>query len=212
MVKLRPRPWPIWPALLALLLLPGRAEAHLISTGMGPVYDGIGHFFLSPEDILPAILVSLMAGQRGPRPGRWTLVFLPGAWVVAGLVGLHCGSLVMSQPKLSAMIAATFFIPGVLVASDLRLPEAVVAAVVIALGLVHGFFDGMTSIQEGLSVHDGVLAFIGVAVVLFVIATLATAGVISLRWYWTRIAVRVAGSWMAAIGFLLFGWCLVGVG
>ena len=31
------------------------AGAHLVTTGLGPFYDGISHFFLSPEDLLPAL-------------------------------------------------------------------------------------------------------------------------------------------------------------
>jgi hypothetical protein len=31
---------------------------------------------------------------------------------------------------------------------------------------------------------------------------------VALRAPWTRIAVRVAGSWIAAIGLLLAGWAL----
>jgi urease accessory protein len=32
--------------------------------------------------------------------------------------------------------------------------------------------------------------------------------VVSLRAAWARVAVRVAGSWIAAIGFLMLGWAL----
>jgi hypothetical protein len=31
------------------------AEAHLNSTGMGPFYDGLIHFLMSPEDIVPVL-------------------------------------------------------------------------------------------------------------------------------------------------------------
>jgi hypothetical protein len=34
--------------------------------------------------------------------------------------------------------------------------------------------------------------------------------VVSLRMPWTRIAVRVTGSWIAATGLLLLGWTLSG--
>ena len=43
---------------------------------------------------------------------------------------------------------------------------------------------------------------------LFVTVALAAALVVALRAPWTRIAVRVAGSWIAAIGLLLLGWSL----
>ena len=73
---------------LAIILFPVPAEAHLNSTGMGPVYDGVLHFLLSPEDILAVLALALFAGQRGAAHGRWTLFVLPGAWLAGGLFGL----------------------------------------------------------------------------------------------------------------------------
>lgn len=35
---------------LILTLNSSLALAHLVTTGMGPVYDGIGHLLLTPED------------------------------------------------------------------------------------------------------------------------------------------------------------------
>ena len=40
--------------LLVIFALPVSAEAHLNSTGMGPIYDGLMHFLISPEDLVPA--------------------------------------------------------------------------------------------------------------------------------------------------------------
>jgi len=47
---------------------------------------------------------------------------------------------------------------------------------------------------------------------LFVLVALAAALVIALRPAWTRIAVRVTGSWIAAMGLLWLGWSLRGRG
>jgi len=49
-------------------------------------------------------------------------------------------------------------------------------------------------------------------VTVLVIALLVSAAVVSLRAAWTRIAVRVVGSWVAAIGMLMFGWLARGTG
>jgi len=46
--------------------------------------------------------------------------------------------------------------------------------------------------------------------VVFVLVALASAFVVSLRAAWARMAVRVAGSWVAAIGLLMLGWSLRG--
>src|SRR5664280_2561595 len=45
------------------------AEAHLNSTGMGPFYDGLIHFLMSPEDIVPVLALVLLAGLRGAGYG-----------------------------------------------------------------------------------------------------------------------------------------------
>jgi hypothetical protein len=45
---------------------------------------------------------------------------------------------------------------------------------------------------------------------LFVLVALAAALVLSLKSLWTRIAVRVAGSWVTAMGILMVGWYFKG--
>jgi len=41
---------------------------------------------------------------------------------------------------------------------------------------------------------------------------MVSALIVSLKKPWTRIVVRVAGSWVAAIGMLMFGWMMRGQG
>jgi hypothetical protein len=50
-------------------LWPPPASAHLNSTGMGPVYDGLLHFLLSPEDIVPVVALAMFAGLPGRNMG-----------------------------------------------------------------------------------------------------------------------------------------------
>jgi len=71
---------------------------------------------------------------------------------------------------------------------------------------VHGYANGVAMAAAGL----GVLSLAGVGTALFVTLALLAALVVSLRWWWTRVAVRVAGSWMAASGMLMLGWTLKG--
>jgi hypothetical protein len=49
---------------------------------------------------------------------------------------------------------------------------------------------------------------LGISAVLFVLTPLVSALVVSIRTYWVRIVMRVAGSWIAAIGLLMLGWAL----
>ena len=54
----------------------------------------------------------------------------------------------------------------------------------------------------------GTLGLVGSVTSLFILIALAAALVASLRIPWTRIVVRVAGSWIAAAGLLLLGWAV----
>ena len=83
---------------------------------------------------------------------------------------------------------------------------ALVAGLAAALGLIHGFLNGTAMAQAG----NGIAALMGIATGVFVIVTIVAAYVVSLRVIWARVAVRVAGSWIAAIGLLMLGWALQG--
>jgi hydrogenase/urease accessory protein HupE len=186
-------------AVAGALLLPVRAEAHLVTTGLGPVFDGIGHFFLTLQDLLPALALALYAGLRGPAAGRGVLFGLTGAWLAGGLAGLAVGTVV---PEGTAIISLLLL--GGLVAADLRLPRGVVIGLAVGVGLVHGFANGAVMAAAGL----GWGGLVGITVSLFTVTALAAAGVVALQVPWTRIAVRVAGSWITAVGLLLLGWTL----
>lgn len=183
---------------LALLCSPSVASAHLVTTGMGPVYDGIGHLLLTPEDLVPVFAIALYAGLRGAAAGRRTMILLPIAWLLGGMAGssIHVAT---SFP----VAAVSFLVMGGLVAADLYLPAGVVAALAVALGLVHGFLNGVA-----LRAGAGTLGLVGIAAMLFVVVALASALVVSLPKTWPRVVVRVAGSWIAAIGLLMFGWAM----
>jgi len=200
-------------ALILAVGLPSRADAHLVVTGLGPVYDGAGHWFSSPEDIIPVLALAILAGLRGPIAGRCTLCLLPPAWLIGGLFGLFLPDVPeLSRPILSAIVAFTFLVPGILALSDLPIPAAAVAMVAILLGLVHGVLDAFGLRAEGITTTVGVLQFLGMAVATFLFVTLFAALVISLRWPWTRIAARVLGSWITAAGIFLLGWSINGNG
>ena len=64
---------------LALASCPSGAEAHLVTTGLGPLYDGLLHFALTPEDLVPVLALALLAGLRGVTHGRRALFVLPSA-------------------------------------------------------------------------------------------------------------------------------------
>lgn len=187
-------------AAVTLWLLPTPAHAHLVTTGLGPLYDGISHLFLSFEDLLPVVAVALLAGLNGPKAGRLALFVVPVAWLLGGWAGFA-----MRAPLLpSTVTAASFLVLGGLTAADRKLPPTAITALAAALGLLHGWLNGAGIAEAGREA----LGLVGIVSAVFVVLALLAAFVVGLRPPWTRIAVRVAGSWIAAIGLLLLGWGL----
>ncbi|HXK10942.1 MAG TPA: HupE/UreJ family protein [Vicinamibacteria bacterium] len=181
-----------------VLLLPVPSHAHLVNSGLGPFYDGVSHLALTPEDLLPALALALLAGQRGSRAGRLALFALPGAWLAGGLLGL-----VLPTTHSGTVVATVSFLGlGGLVAAEARLRPGWVTALATVLGLLHGYPNGAAMGQA----EVGALGLVGVVTALFTLVALAAALVVSIRAPWGRIAVRVAGSWIVAIGLLLLGW------
>jgi urease accessory protein len=190
----------LWVLIGAACLVSSRADAHLMNTGFGPFYDGLAHPLLTVDDLLPVLAIALLAGLGGARSGRWVVFVLPAAW----LAGMTAGRMLASHETAAGFTSLLTIALGALVATDRRLPLPAVAGGAIVLGLVHGWQNGAGLARAG----AGLTSLLGVGCTLFVVATLLAAGVVSLRRPWMRIVVRVAGSWIAAIGLLMLGWSM----
>jgi hydrogenase/urease accessory protein HupE len=181
----------------AFLSFAAPADAHLVTTGLGPVYDGIAHLVMSPADVALVIVLSMLAGMR---VGRTILAVLPISWLAGGLAGLG----LPAASSLDWTTGACFLFVGALVAADRNLSVSVVSALAAAVGALHGFLSG-----SALSTApSGGLELLGGLVALLVVVTLVAGIVVSLKVFWARIAVRVLGSWIAATGLLMLGWTL----
>jgi hydrogenase/urease accessory protein HupE len=188
---------------VAAVLVPRSASAHLETTGLGPVYDGIAHVLVSPEDLVPMLAIAGLAGLNGPAAGRAALFAVTSAWLAGGILGVLFA--VPLVPAVSTTVS--FLVLGSLTAADRRLSPRRVALLVAAVGLLHGWLNGVGIAELG----GESVGLAGIASTIFVIVAMASAFVVALRAPWTRIAVRVAGSWVAAIGLLMLGWSLRGV-
>lgn len=179
------------------------AEAHLVTTGLGPAYDGVAHFLESPDDWAAAVAMAFLAGQRGTAASRRALFSLPVAWFAGGLAGIF--RLHPVAPP-SAAAAVSLLVTGTLVAAGPRLGAGAVTALAALLGFVHGTMNGLFLA----SARGPVAEIAGIAATVFVAVALSAALVVAAAraFPWTRVAVRVAGSWIAAIGLLLLGWQL----
>jgi len=184
---------------LALALCPLPGHAHLIETGLGPVYDGITHFALTPEDLIPALALAMLAGLRGAEHARRVMFVLPVAWLLGGAAGTLAGA-----PALVIAAWLPLLALGGLVAADARLSPAATAAIAALLGIALGYANGYAMAQAG----PGFRGVVGIAATVFVVTTLAAACVAAWQAGWMRIAWRAVGGWVAASGLLLLGWSL----
>lgn len=176
------------------------ANAHLTSTGMGPLYDGLMHFLTSPEDLVPALGLALLCGLRGPRYGRAVLFALPCAWLLGSFAGLGAAPVVGS----GAVSAVWFLLVGGMVAADAKLSLRASVALAVLLGLYHGFLNGTGAGRSA----SAAITVVGLVSAVFVLFALAAAFAVQLQQHWARIAIRVIGSWIAASGLLLLGWAI----
>jgi urease accessory protein len=190
-----------WLTLAIALIAAPSAHAHLMDMGFGPFSDGLIHLMVTPDDLLPVIALALMAGLRGPPFGRAVLFVLPVAWLVGSVAGI------LLAPPIALPVAETIvtIALGILLATDRPLPLTSVAGLAVLLGLLHGILNGSELPKTSTS---GQISAAGVAVALFVLVSLLAGQAASMRVPWTRVAVRVAGSWIAAIGLLMLGWAM----
>ncbi len=188
------------PLLLVGLLAATPAQAHLMNSGFGSFYDGLAHPLLSPDDLLPAAALALLAGLAGAREGRLVLATLPLAWLAGMMTGWAFG---LPDAPAWFMAVLTAGVGG-LVAADLRPPLALMVALAAGLGALHGYANG----HDLAGSTGAVLAILGIACSLFAVVSLLAGQAAVLRADWARLAVRISGSWIAAVGMLMFGWAM----
>jgi hydrogenase/urease accessory protein HupE len=190
-------------------LLPLPASAHLVGTRFGDFYGGLLHLLLSPEHVLPILGLGLLAGLQPPQRARWMLAALPLGMLVGLLMGLwalpsadHSGNARIMAMATTPWLAPAFIaLLGLLVALAWRLPAWLLAGIAVAVGVVEGLGNGVgigpdTSVLLYL---PGTLAAGVVPLALIAAATLRLRGQAD----WVSIAVRAAGSWLAAIGLMV---------
>lgn len=185
-----------------LIVLPAGAQAHLVNSGLGPFYDGSLHLLLSPGDLLGLIAIALLAGLQGPKAGRLVTMALPFCWLIAGLVGMQLPAML----DLHWLTMLAFAIVGLLVAIDVKLPPAAVALLAAFYGLLQGLQNGSALASIGADLT----ALFGIVMTSLVLALLIAAAVVLLHTPWTRILIRVAGSWLVAVGVMMLAFLQLG--
>jgi hydrogenase/urease accessory protein HupE len=121
---------------------------------------------------------------------------------MGGLIGVG----LPPAPNLTWLGVASFLVAGLLVAADVKLPPIAIASLAAACGALHGLLNGAALASIG----AGPATVLGTTFTVLVLVLLTTAAIVPLRALWARVAVRVAGSWVAAVGMLMPGWLAQG--
>ena len=188
------------PALAALAALaafawPGAAWAHSLSARFGDFYGGLLHPATALEPALPLVALGLLAGQNGQRPARCLLLVVPVAFALA----TSLGGTMPPSPYLWAINIGSFLLLGLLLAFDGALPLRLLLGLGAGFGLSHGLANG-SGIAGG---TDPWLFVLGGTLAALAAILLPSASVVSLEAAWQRIAVRIAGSSVAAVGAMI---------
>jgi hypothetical protein len=186
--------------LLATLVVPSPAGAHLVQTGLGVFADGAARLVLTPSDLLLVCGLGALAVQQGAACGIRLRLALPLAWLLGGSVGLQL-PMELSTPWLNTI---TFALVGLLVALQVPLGGRATIASAVLAGLWFGLVNG-----SALAFHSGaVLALVGGVVAVAALTAMLTLVLSPPHPAWLRIGLRVVGSWIAASGLLMVGWLI----
>jgi len=180
--------------LLILLCLPAAVAAHPMK-GVGDFYSGMLHPLAELEFLLSWVALAMFAGQQGRKTALLTLAIFPSALVL----GASLGTVVPSPAWLPAMNLVLIPILGLAVVLAISFPSPATVILVAVVGLLHGLANGAE-----ITAPVSPWRFIpGLATIAVLVLAYGIGLVRSVKKPWTRIAVRVAGSWITAAGIMV---------
>lgn len=177
-------------------LSPLPAFAHPIE-GVGDFYAGMLHPVITIETVLPLVALSLLAGQQQRERAIHLLAAFP-ASIIAGALLAALGSAPSYLGVVQLVLTAGF---GLLVAMARQVPSWLL----VVLGTVLGVSLGWANAAEVFGQVSRFRFVAGLAVVGLLLLVYGNGLVRNLKREWAQIAVRVVGSWIAAVSILVLG-------
>ncbi|MFY9744559.1 MAG: HupE/UreJ family protein [Candidatus Sulfotelmatobacter sp.] len=165
--------------------------------GVGDFYAGMLHPIVSLETALPLVAISLLAGQQRRETAIRLLTAFPAALLVGALLAARADApskLILVELILTAAL-------GILVAFARHLPNWLVLAPGIGIGLCAGWSNA----SEAFGQVSAIRFVAGLVVIGLLLLVYGNGLVRNLKVEWAQIAVRVVGSWIAAVSILVLG-------
>lgn len=173
------------------------AEAHTASKAAGDFYAGVLHPLTALEHVLSFAALGILAGQKGSKAQSAVMLF-----ALATMLGAVSARWIPALPYVGLTNILSAVVLGMLIAIAWRLPLLLVYGLAVLFGLTHGFANGAALGPE----MKAYLFVPGLGLAALVVAAygmIVTDYLLQRRVGWLQIAVRVAGSWIAAIGVLV---------
>lgn len=182
-------------AAIALLFAASPAHAHG-NSNLGDFYAGLFQPFFHFEFLLGALAIALWSTQQSGRtPFAICAGFAGGVFAgsASAQLGLHPDAVAWG-PRVAMLIG------GPLVAARVSLPLAAGTALAIAAGLAQGNAATGAELDQ---IARPVLWTLGLGSGAVLLGAYANAMTQRFTAFWMQVGVRVAGSWIAAIGLLV---------
>jgi len=198
---------PAWWGGAALLGLARAADAHIVGARLGDFYAGALHPLTDLQDVVLWTALGLFAGSIGPASGRWLLLAVPAGLLAGVVLGFFFPvELFGTLTNAVAMLAL-----GLSIAAGVRLRTVPLCAIAFCLAVMRGAVTAADVAPE----TNRVLFSAGLASVGYAGINLIMAATVAFRSAdlhptpsWRAIAIRVCGSWIAAIGLMIGGLAL----
>lgn len=189
------------PVFLVLVVWPATAQAHTQVEGAGPILNGLLHPLGTPSHLLILLGLGLLAGQQSPLNLKTPmLAFIPLS--AAALLLTLTGAITSVYLPVLICIALC---AGILVALEAPVPRlafiALFAAAALAIGLDSAVETG--TIDAKLKRLFG--TWLSLSLVVFNIAYYVSFWT---KQKWQKVGIRVVGSWLIAISFLVLAFFL----
>ena len=186
----------------ASLLTAPAAQAHTTFQGLGEFGSGFLHPLTTPAHVLVLLALGLSLGQHAPLRLAAPVAAFAGCATVGLLASWGVGFAGLPSPWLVGVGLCT---AGLVVAAR-PLPGPVRVGLGGVAALLLGLDSGVDPGTPGLAAAKTLFAT-GVSLVLLVVNVAFYVSLLPPR-EWARVGVRVAASWIAAVGLLMLAFAL----